>query len=306
MTCPIAVVPDTNPDTHKAMTEAVLSGGGHIAPLAKAEAIMWADPGAAARFPGIIAQAPKVRWIQLPFAGIETFGPYLDARYTWTSGKGVFATCVAEHVIASALAGFRGMIHYARQSEWTGDYGRNLFGSKVTVIGAGGITRELARLLEPWQVELTVVRRKAEPFEGATRTLRLEDLASALPTTDLLVVACALTEQTTGIINRTVLAALPSNAWLVNIGRGRHVVTADLAMALAEGEIEGAVLDVTDPEPLPTNHPLWQEPRCLITPHVGNTDDMAIPLIANLVRENVGRFIAGERLASLVDVDAGY
>jgi phosphoglycerate dehydrogenase-like enzyme len=97
-----------------------------------------------------------------------------------------------------------------------------------------------------------------------------------------------------------------SDSWLVNVARGAHVVTGDLVAALRDGRIGGAALDVTDPEPLPPGHPLWELPNCLITPHVGNTPEMGLPLITERVRTNVARFAAGEPLEGLIDVDLGY
>jgi len=99
---------------------------------------------------------------------------------------------------------------------------------------------------------------------------------------------------------------MEDHAWIVNVARGRHIVTDDLVDALREGTIGGAGLDVTDPEPLPADHPLWALPNCIITPHVGNTPEMAKPLLAERVTENVRRFGRGEELLGLVDVDAGY
>ena len=92
----------------------------------------------------------------------------------------------------------------------------------------------------------------------------------------------------------------------MNVARGRHIVTDDLVTALRDGEIGGAGLDVTDPEPLPDGHPLWSLPNCIITPHVGNTPEMAVPLLAERVRANVRRFAAGEELLGPVYVDLGY
>jgi D-3-phosphoglycerate dehydrogenase len=96
------------------------------------------------------------------------------------------------------------------------------------------------------------------------------------------------------------------DAWLVNVARGGHVVTDDLVSALERGVIGGAALDVTDPEPLPAGHPLWGLDNCLITPHVANTWEMAEPLLAERVRQNVERYRRGEPLLGLVDLSAGY
>ena len=99
---------------------------------------------------------------------------------------------------------------------------------------------------------------------------------------------------------------MATHAWLINVGRGAHVVTDDLVAALREERIGGAALDVTDPEPLPPGHPLWSLPNCIITPHIANTPEMGLPLIAARVRENTARFLAGEPLIGLVDVRLGY
>jgi phosphoglycerate dehydrogenase-like enzyme len=135
--------------------------------------------------------------------------------------------------------------------------------------------------------------------------LEADRYADALPGADLVVVALALTPDTDGIIAAGELELMERHAWLVNVARGRHIVTEDLVIALREGEIGGAGLDVTDPEPLPSGHPLWSLPNCLITPHVGNTPEMAVPLLAERIVTNVRRFAAGEELIGPVDVDAG-
>jgi phosphoglycerate dehydrogenase-like enzyme len=103
-----------------------------------------------------------------------------------------------------------------------------------------------------------------------------------------------------------VAAASVAAALVVNVARGGHIVTEDLVAVLAAGGIGGAALDVTEPEPLPRDHPLWSEPRCIITPHSANTIAMAIPLLSERIRENVGRWLAGEVLVGPVDVDTGY
>jgi phosphoglycerate dehydrogenase-like enzyme len=131
-------------------------------------------------------------------------------------------------------------------------------------------------------------------------------LDDVLPGAQLLVLALALTPETVGIMDQRRLRLLAPDAWVVNVARGAHVVTDDLVAVLAEGAIGGAALDVTDPEPLPDGHPLWTEPRCIITPHTANTIAMAEPLLRARVSENVRRWIAGEDLAGPIDVEAGY
>ena len=138
------------------------------------------------------------------------------------------------------------------------------------------------------------------------QVLESDRLTDGLAGADLVVLALALTPETDGIISESELRLMESHAWLVNVARGRHIVTDDLVAALRQGTIGGAGLDVTDPEPLPDGHPLWSEPRCIITPHTGNTPEMARgPLMARIT-ENVRRYAAGEPLLGPVDPRLGY
>ena len=121
-----------------------------------------------------------------------------------------------------------------------------------------------------------------------------------------LILALALTNETSGIINEKVFDLLPTHSFLVNVARGGHIVTDDLVEALEKGKIAGAALDVTDPEPLPAGHPLWSISRCLITPHIGNTPEMGLKLLDPFIEENCRRFVNGEKLLAPVDVELGY
>ncbi len=302
----IAVEPATRPAMHAALSETVTAAGGELVPAAEAEALVWADPYAAHSYPDTIARAPHVKWIQLPYAGIEPFAHHLDRDHVWTCGKGVYADPVAEYAMAALLTVFRGFHVFARAGSWPAPTGRNLFGADITVLGAGGITRSLVRLLEPWGCRITVVRRSPEPFEGAYRTLTTADRHAAVTGADAVVVALALTARTRRIVDADLFEAMPATAWVVNVARGGHIDHGALARALRSGVIAGAVLDVTDPEPLPDRSELWSLPNCIISPHVGNTPEMGLPLIAGRVHENVVRWLAGQELIGLVDVDLGY
>jgi phosphoglycerate dehydrogenase-like enzyme len=183
---------------------------------------------------------------------------------------------------------------------------QRLMGARVTILGGGAITRALLALLEPFQVEATVVRRRPSPLPGAGRVLGPEKLDDALPGASLVVLALALTAETKGIIARRQLECMGTQAWLVNVARGAHVVTDDLVVALEQGGIGGAALDVTDPEHLQTGHPLWDLENCLITPHTANTWEMAEPVLAQRVRENLTRYRRGDELLGIVDAGLGY
>lgn len=302
----IAVEPATRPAMHDVMVAAVEAAGGTVVPIADAGALMFADPAAAAVYPELIAAGPQIEWIQLPYAGIEPFAHHLDHDHIWTCGKGVYAPPVAEWIMTALLTAFRDIPRYVRASSWPRQGGKNLLGAKLTILGGGGITESFMRLIEPWGCEVTVVRRSSDPFPGAARTVTTEELHDAVADADAVIVALALTPETTGLIDADTLGAMRPDTWLCNVGRGGHVVTDDLVAALRDGTIAGAVLDVTDPEPLPDGHPLWELENCVITPHVGNTPEMGLPLIAERVRVNVARWIAGDELIGGVDVTAGY
>ena len=299
----VAVAPDRAPSW---VRDAVVAGGGQLVDPPEAEALVWVGGPDAGSFEPVLKAAPGARWVQLPWAGVEPYAELLDPARTWTCGKGVYAEPVAEHALALALAGLRGLPERAAATAWGSPGGRTLFEARVTILGGGGITEALLALLAPFRCDVTVLRRHPAPLPGARRVVGPDQLEQVLPGADVVVVALALTPETTGIIDARALARLQDHAWLVNVGRGGHVVTDDLVAALAAGAIGGAALDVTDPEPLPEGHPLWSEPRCLITPHTANTQEMARPHLVARITENVRRFAAGETLVGLVDVDLGY
>lgn len=301
----IALAPE---GTRGWLGDAVLDGGGSIVEPSEAAGLVWADASDPQGLGDLLDSQRTIEWVQLPWAGIEPYVGVVQAHRerTWTCGKGVYAEPVAEHALALALAGLRNVGPYSRATEWSRGVGTNLLGAKVTILGGGGITESLLRLLAPFGCEVTVVRRSPRPMDGAGRVVGDDQLDDAIRGAKLLVVALALTPDTTGMVDRPRLALLADDAWVVNVARGSHIVTDDLVAILAEGHIGGAALDVTHPEPLPADHPLWAEPRCIITPHTANTPEMAVPLLSARVRDNVRRWIAGEPLLGPVDADAGY
>jgi phosphoglycerate dehydrogenase-like enzyme len=181
-----------------------------------------------------------------------------------------------------------------------------LFEERVTILGGGGITATLLNLLAPLRVTATVVRRTADPVPGAAYTLSTDRLIDALADAKVVFLALALTPETERIIGAPQLAAMRPDSWLVNVARGRHVDTDALVAALYDGAIAGAALDVTDPEPLPDGHPLWTQPRCIITPHTADTLEMIERPLARRIQVNVARLAAGESLVGVVDPTTGY
>jgi phosphoglycerate dehydrogenase-like enzyme len=304
MTPRVAIAP-TDRDGLAADIEAA---GGAIASPEEADAIVWVDPSRPGELGDLLRKSPA-RWVQLPFAGIEGFfaAGVIDDEHTWTCAKGIYGHSTAEHALTLMLAGARRLDEYARAVSWGHAGGeRMLKNSTVVIVGTGGIGKALAGMLAPLAPRIVAVNRSGQPMPGADRTVTIDDLVEVAADADFLVLAPALTPQTRGMIDREVFAAMRENAWVVNVGRGPLIVTDDLVAALEAGSIGGAALDVTDPEPLPAGHPLWKLPNALVTPHVANTWDMALPELRALVRRNVARFAGGEALEGLVDAAAGY
>lgn len=289
--------------------EAIRRGGGQVVPLDQdPEGLVWTDGSAMDALRDALAGHPEITWVQLPQAGVERAfqAGVVDPRRRWTSAKGAYAEPVAEHALALILAGLRLLKVRARARSWGQPAGESLFGQPVTIVGAGGIATVLMDLLEPFRTPVTVVRRQPEPVPGAARTVTTERLADALPGARAVVITAALTPRTRGLIGQAELAAMAPDAWLVNVARGGVIDTEALTAALEKGQIGGAALDVTDPEPLPAGHPLWDLDNCLITPHTADTEEMTQPLLADRIAENVGRLAAGTELTGLLDPGQGY
>ncbi len=299
----IAVGPSSAPEW---LRDAVRAGGCQVADYAQAQGLVWGDPRGADALGEVLRAHQHLAWVQLPFAGIENFVVHLDDERVWTSGKGVYAEPVAELCMAFLLGGLRHVIGYSRVREWTVDHGRYLLGGNIVIVGGGGITASLVRMLHGFNTHITVVRRHDTPLPGVQRVVTQAHLHEVLPAADAVVLACALTPETMGLIGARELQLMKHDAWLVNVGRGRLVVTDDLVVALRDQRIGGAALDVTDPEPLPTQHPLWTFDNCLVTPHIGNTRAMAVPLLSERVATNCRLFAAGQPLVGVVDVGLGY
>jgi phosphoglycerate dehydrogenase-like enzyme len=305
---PVAILPEAP----ALFVDAVEAAGGTVAPLSEeTRGLVWISNHRADEFTGILDRYPGIEWVQLPWAGVDSFSGVLDRfagheKPLWTSAKGAYAQPVAEHILALTLGLLREFPTRVVARSWGEKIGRSLYGLEVVVIGAGGIAIELIRLLEPFGARVTVVRRSGTPLDGADRTVTVDRLHSVLPDADVLVVAAASTSETAGLVGAAELALLRRDAILVNVARGPLVDTDALTAALAAGELAGAGLDVTDPEPLPDGHPLWSEPRALITCHSADTPEMTEPLLAERVRINVGAFLDHGRFEGVVDPGAGY
>jgi phosphoglycerate dehydrogenase-like enzyme len=305
LTVKIHVGPTAVPE----LEAAVHAAGADVSTPDDASALVWFGEG-----PERFAEFdhPGIEWVQLPAAGIETWvtSGAMREGVVFTSATGAYAETVAEHTLALMLAGARKLQVVARADAWRfPDEVRPLSGATVGIIGAGGIGRSLIGLLAPFGVRVLAMNRSGKRVAGAVRTVRADDpagLYELLAESDFVVVAAPSTPATAQLIDADALKRMKPDAWLINVARGSLVDTDALLDALREKRIGGAALDVTDPEPLPDGHPLFSEPRALVSPHSANPPHLLIPALARRVQENVRRQLAGEPLIGVVDRGAGY
>lgn len=304
----VAVVPRSDGP----FKEAIEAAGARATTRAKgADAVIWTDPYDPKGLKRIVKKGSP-RWVQLPFAGIEAFFEegVIDTERVFTCAKGIYGPAVAEHALALMLACTRSLHEHVQAQGWRfGGFGtpeRRMKGLTVLIVGTGGIGAALVPLLQPLGCRVLAANRSGTPLDGAEVTEPVENLPGLLAQSDLVVVAAALTRATRGLFDRGMLEYMKDDAWIINVARGGLIVTDDLVRALRRGSIGGAALDVTDPEPLPIGHPLWSLDNVIITPHVANTWDMALPELTELVGRNVRSFIAGDDLEGRVDPSLGY
>nr|WP_281373298.1 NAD(P)-dependent oxidoreductase [Kineococcus aurantiacus] len=200
-----------------------------------------------------------------------------------------------------AIAALRGIGDDARAmaaGEWNPSRRTSLADRRVLVVGWGGVGRATAARLAPFECSVTAVGTRARVQDGVP-VHAVEELPDLLPQHDVVVLACPLTERTRGLVDRGFLAALPDGALVVNVARGPVVDTAALLAELRAGRLRAA-LDVTDPEPLPADHPLWTAPGVLVTPHVGGNSTAFRPRMLTLLRDQIARLAAGRELRNVV------
>jgi phosphoglycerate dehydrogenase-like enzyme len=222
---------------------------------------------------------------------------------------------IAEHSIAMMLALARGLPQYARhqnQARWTEedadqDGMREIGGRTLLVVGLGGIGTEVARRAHALGMRVIATRNSSREGPKFVAKVGLSGELHALAAeADVVVNATPLTPETTGIFDAAFFAAMKKGGYFINVGRGKSVVTDDLVAALKSGQVGGAGLDVTEPEPLPDGHPLWSLRNVIITPHVAAQSDIQNQRSWILVSENLRRYVAGEPLLNVVDIERGY
>lgn len=257
-------------------------------------------------------QAGSVEWIHVTAAGVDTllFDELRDSEVVVTNARGVFDRPIAEYVLGAVLAHAKdSRFSFELQSKhsWQHRETRSILGARALVVGTGGIGREIARLLRIAGLEVRGAGRVAradDPDFG--EVIASGELAAAVGWADHLVLAAPLTEATRGLVDEQVLSAMKSDAHLVNVARGPLVDETALLIALQDGRIGGATLDVFDAEPLPPEHPLWDAPGVTITAHMSGDVIGWRDTLATQFATNVRHWLAGEPLLNVVDKRLGY
>ena len=246
------------------------------------------------------AEMTSLRVVQTLTAGVEAHRPKVPAGVTLCNAAGVHDASTAELAIALALASGRHLDDFARHQpdgRWAPVFGRALADQRVLVIGYGHIGAAIEARLAGFEV--ASVTRVARRARDEPEVHPIEDLSALLPEADVVFVIAPHTPQTEGMIGAAELALLPDDALLVNVARGPLVDTDALLAETSSGRIRAA-LDVTDPEPLPPEHPLWRSPGVLVSPHVGGASTAFFPRADRLVAAQLARFARGEDLENVI------
>lgn len=264
-----------------------------------------------------IKAAKELSWVQMSWSGTDKYTKREDfpKQVILTNATGIFGRGIAEWLLGSLLSIYKKLPEYRDSQKkhiWK-DLGRekSLYGKNVLIVGAGDIGTSFARLLAPFGVEITGVRRRQAPCPaGFTAVYTIEALEELLPKADIVALCLPDTKETEGLMNLERLRLMKEDAVLLNVGRGGCIVTQHLIQILEEGHLYGVGLDVVMPEPLPEDSPLWEMNRVLITPHISGQGLGHLPetyeAIGELLEENIRRFDRGEKLLNQVDIEAGY
>lgn len=256
--------------------------------------------------------ADSLKWVHVAGAGVDAvlFSELIESDVIVTNSRGVFERPIAEYVVGLMLTfakDFRTSIESQRRRKWVHRETETLSGKHLLVVGAGPIGREVASLARPLGMRAEGVARTARTSdEDFERVISDEDLDTALPEADYVVVAAPLTDRTRGMFGSKRFALMKPDARFINVGRGPIVDEEALVKALRGGGLSDAALDVFQNEPLPDDSPLWKEPRVFVSPHMAG-DFVGWPnALGALFVENYWRWIRNEPLLNVVDKQSGY
>ena len=268
--------------------------------------------------PQLIRVAKNLHWLQHFGTGVDRclLSPAAqEADFILTNAQHTAGPPIAEHVIAMLMMLTRNLqyFHHLQQEQvWqrppdTPSPMIEIGGKTMLVVGLGGIGTEVARRAAALGMRVIATRRSGREGPDFVDYVGLSDeLTELAAQADVIVNALPLTRETTGIFGREFFAAVKQGAYFISIGRGKNTDTAELIAALKSGRLAGAGLDVTDPEPLTKGHELWTLPNVIITPHISYMTDRGFERNLLVITENLRRYINGERMLNVVDIDRGY
>nr|WP_295928101.1 D-2-hydroxyacid dehydrogenase [uncultured Dyadobacter sp.] len=258
--------------------------------------------------------ARQLRWMQSNSVGVDLIlsekQHLVDNNILLTCARGIYDPELAEHTMALLLTLFR-QIHLLRDeqngSQWQRHRLRTLHGSRCLILGWGSLAREIARLITAMGGEVSATRNQMEDSqEGSVTIFGRQSWQSRLADADALIICLPKTKATAHLVNKQILDQLPPTAFVVNIGRGGTLDDEALLRQVRAGKLAGAALDVFEQEPLPPSHGIWQEPRIMVSPHVGRSLEGPVYKWQPLFEANLARYLRGERLVNVVDYDKGY
>jgi D-2-hydroxyacid dehydrogenase (NADP+) len=257
-------------------------------------------PERAAPFFKVALGATNLEWFHSMSAGVDSpvFSTFLERGARLTTSSGASAPPIAGTVMLYLLALSRNLPGWLRSQaahEWSPAPVRELDGQRLVMVGYGPIGQEVVRLATAFGMDAVVVRRSARGDEPCP-VRPLSELADTVRDAGAVVVALPLAPETRGVVSADVIAAMPSDAVFVNVGRGELVDQPALTAALASGRLAGAGLDVFDPEPLPPDDALWDLPNVIISPHTSGSSDGTTVRVAEIFLDNLGRFVRGDAL----------
>jgi phosphoglycerate dehydrogenase-like enzyme len=249
-----------------------------------------------------IGMLPSLKTIQILSAGADNILPYIPAHITLCNARGAHTDATAEWTVGAIVASLRNFPRFAvaqRDGRWDSTRSERVGGKHVLIVGYGDIGAAVERRLTGWEVTIERVARHARDGVHA-----IDELPGLLKKADVVVILVPVTDETRQLVNKDFLRAMKDGALLVNAARGVIVDTDALLEELTSGRIRAA-LDVTDPEPLPEGHPLWQAPGLLLTPHVGGAIYKSQDRAYKVVSEQLARLAAGKPLRNVIG-DHGY
>ncbi len=285
------VAPGTTPDADK---------------LARAEIVLaFAAP------PGMLAEMPKLKWVQSMSVGVDQWLARKDLKtaHTLTAARGTHRVQMPENILGAIFhvtKKYHQIELAQKESKWTRSMSVPIAGKTLGILGLGAVGQELAKKAAALEMNVIGTKNTPEPLAGVDHVYPPEQVDEVMAASDFLALLLPVTPKTENLINAQRLARMKKDAWLLNFARGALIVDDDLIAAVKAKTIVGAILDVFRTEPLPAEHPFWKTPGIAVLPHIGGGHPSRDRMVSELFTENAKRYLAGEPMKEAVDRTRGY